>query len=276
VAVVQAGLEADRLPAALDALADYGTFVQDTRRRVALALLYPGVVAIAAYVLFWVYVVLVTPTIIATLEFNPEKAPPLARTLRGIWETSAIWGPLVPIGLVLLLMFVSRVLASLSSLRGRVGGRFLGGGWFPGVAGMYVNLDRAQTTSLLGLLLKHEVPLPRALRMTGAAARSSTLAAACTRLADGVEHGRSLRSLVDHDPPLPPLLARLFASGEASGRLSEALSQASLIYRRRALRRADWLKMVLPPVLVVLIGGGVTLLYALSLVIPLRVMWSGF
>jgi type II secretory pathway component PulF len=141
---------------------------------------------------------------------------------------------------------------------------------------MYVNLDRAQTTALLGLLLKHSVPLPRALRLTGAAARSSSLAAACGQLADGVEHGRSLRSLIDHDGRLPPLLARLFASGESSGRLSDALAQASLIYRRRALRRADWLQMVLPPVMVLLIGGGVTLLYALSLVIPLRVLWSTF
>lgn len=275
VAVVEAGLEADRLPAALDALADYGAVVQDTRRRVLLALLYPGLVAIVAYALFWLYVVLVIPTIVTTLEFSPEKTPPLAKTLRAIWETSGVWGPLVPIALVLLLMFASRLLASASSLRGRVGGRILGGAWFPGVTGMYADLDRSQTSALLGMLLKHGIPLPRALRLTAAATRSSNLSSACSRLADGIEQGRPLRSLVEHDVRLPPLMARLFASGDATGHLSDALSQASLIYRRRALHRADWLRMFLPPVMVVLIGGGVTLLYALSLIIPLKTMWIG-
>jgi type II secretory pathway component PulF len=275
VAVVEAALEANRLPAALDALAEYGAVVQDMRRRVTLALLYPGIVAVFAYVLFVFFILKVTPTIIATLELSPSNVIPLMQFLEMLWQSSSVWVPLAPIAIILLLTFVSRVLSAAANVRVDSGGGFLNGTWFPGVTGLYADLDRSQSAGLLGLLVDHGIPLPRALRLTAAATRSSRLSGICGRLATGIEQGQSLRTLIEQEDHLAPLIARLFAAGEQEGRLGAALAQAATIYRRRAMRRADWLRTILPPVLVTVVGGGITLLYALTLFLPLRSLWMG-
>jgi type II secretory pathway component PulF len=275
VAVVEAALEAQQLPQALDALVEYGSAVQDLRRRVMLALLYPALVAVFAYGLFCLFVVQVTPVILETLELAPESAQFPLRAIQFVRDTALLWIPLLPVLGVAVLWIVSRGLAALSSVR-LDSGSVLNGAWFPGVTGLYADLDRSQTTGLLGLLLDHGVPLPRALQLTGAATRSPSLAGACARLAAGVEQGRSLKSLVENERQLPPLMVRLFRAGESEGRLSDALAQAATIYRRRAVRRAEWLRTILPPAMVALVGGGITLLYALTLFLPLKSLWMGF
>lgn len=274
IAVVEAALETNRLPEALDALVEHGAAVQDLRRRFALALLYPSIVVVMAYVLFWVFVLKVTPTVIATLEMAPEKVGSPLRPLQAIWQAANDWWWLAPAGLVLLLLFLARVFAGAVNATATTG-RFFSGAWFPGVASVYADLDRSHVTGLLRLLVEHGVPLPRALRFAGAAAQSSSLRAVFERLAEGSEHGRSLRELVGRENSLPPLIGQLFTAGELEGRLSDALAQASTIYRRRAVRRADWLRTVLTPVLVTVIGGGVTFLYGASLFVPLRGLWFG-
>src|SRR5581483_4576583 len=119
------------------------------------------------------------------------------------------------------------------------------------------------------------VPLPRALRFAGMASQSAALRSVFSRLADGTEHGHSLQDLISRESRLPQLMSQMFLAGERENRLADALAQTSVIYRRRAIRRAEWLRTILTPVLVALVGGGVTLLYGTALFLPLRGLWFG-
>jgi len=275
VAVVEAALEANRLPDALDAVVEHGTAVQDLRRRIALSLLYPSLVVVLAYGLFWLFVLKVTPTVIATLELAPEKIAFPMSLLRQVWQAANTWWWLAPLGFALLLVFLARLLLAATNVLPAYGHGFFGGAWIPGVSRVYADLDRAQVTGLMRLLVERNIPLPKALRLAGAAAESPRLRGALMRLAEGSEHGVALQELVEDEPRLPRLISALFMAGEREGHLADALAQAATIYRRRATRRADWLKTVLTPMLVTLIGGGVTMLYGAALFIPLRGLWLG-
>jgi type II secretory pathway component PulF len=60
----------------------------------------------------------------------------------------------------------------------------------------------------------------------------------------------------------------MLRSGERQGSLVASLRQVQSVYRRRALHRVEWFKVLLPTFLTAVIGSSV-LLYALALWLPL-------
>lgn len=273
-AVIEAALAADRLPEALEAVVQFGRTVQDLQRRIVQALIYPALVAVLAYLFFCLFVSFEVPALLSTqrvFRFDPGVVFPI---LEWLYRTSPIWMLWTP-PLVLLTLFV---LAQLSAGVSGQSRSVVDAGWsglwrctwVPGVARTYADLDCANTAGLLALLLEHGLPLPRALRLTGAATHSFRLQRACTELANGVEEGRDLRELVRAQHTWPPLFAELLTAGAADSQLPAALRQASVAYGRRAQRRADWIRKFVPVLLTFVGGGTITLLYALALFAPLR------
>jgi hypothetical protein len=73
---------------------------------------------------------------------------------------------------------------------------------------------------------------------------------------------------------LPPLWRSLFlSSGGSTAELAAGLGQVADVYSYRASSRAEFLARVVPVVLVCVIGGGITFLYANALFIPLAELW---
>ncbi len=273
-AVIEAAMAADRLPEALDGLVQFGRTLQETRRQIGLALIYPTIVAVVAYGLFILFAVVVIPE--AVLRWDPMS--PLQAWLLpvcgAVRETSVWWIPLVPAVIFTGLMLASRFGRSSTDTEFvalEPGGRgFLAGTWIPGVPQLYRDLDRAHTSQVLGFLLQHGVPLPRSFRLVAQMTGSRSLAAAYERLAAGADLGRALASDVHFEPRLPTLIAQLLRAGAVDSALPAALQKASEIYYRRARRRAAWMRSTLAPVFAVAIGGTVTVLFTIALGLPLR------
>ena len=66
----------------------------------------------------------------------------------------------------------------------------------------------------------------------------------------------------------PPFLRWALLHSEATTGRARALRMAADIYRQAAKRREERLRIVAPMVVCVVLGGGVTLLYGLSLFVP--------
>ena len=66
----------------------------------------------------------------------------------------------------------------------------------------------------------------------------------------------------------------MLRSGEENGKLNETLKLAADVYEKRASRRAELLRVVLPVLLTVFIAGSVTLLYGLVLFAPIRELYD--
>jgi len=82
----------------------------------------------------------------------------------------------------------------------------------------------------------------------------------------------------DQTPPMqhmPPLLRWAIWHADDSVGRSRALRMAADLYRNSAERRTSRLRVLAPVVTCVVIGGGVTLLYALALFIPVAQMIQG-
>ena len=175
--------------------------------------------------------------------------------------TLPLWGPIPVVGLAWLCHrlvsrqpstddWLDRVCAPLS--------------WLPWMRPALQDARSAGVARLTALLLEHDVPLAESLRLAAGAAGNRRLRRAVEPPGDAATSDR-------RKPSLPPLLewAITHPSDQAATRERiDSLRLAADVYHTRAEWRLQQLQRWIPVVALVVVGGGVTLLYFLSVFGP--------
>lgn len=277
LATVEAALRADQLPAALVALTDYGRTSEDIGQRIRLALLYPRIVTGFAYVLFCLLVGWIFPRYYHELiqEYGVE-VPWVMEVLLGFSRNLRTL--FIPLPLILIVgglglkLWISGIVGSDYLPRSDRWQLYRQGFWLPGVRKTYDDVEASLASGLLSLLVRHEVPLAEALRLVAPTSSSKRLAEGLDLCATAIQSGADLRGLRSIRE-LPILLRETLVSLATTNRLVDGLDQAAIVYHRRAIRRSEWLRTMLPTLAIVVIGGGVAFVYCLSVVLPMRWMY---
>ena len=271
-AVMEAGLSSGRLPEALESLAASGQVIQETRRRIFLAVLYPLICAVVGYVLFCGFLWVIIPQMIEAAEFFRFPMVWPIQAAKVVYQHRAYVTMVVPSAI--LAVAVVTLLLRHSLTRG-LWQWIVSFRWVPGVAGIRRSQNWAQFTELMAMQLEQSAPLPRAFLL---AAESTDDARwqresrdICAELVQGVSLAVALRSVVS----LPPLASWMIATGELQGTLVPTLRQLSDMYRRRALRQAANLKTWLPVMITIGVTGTIGLVYGLMFFIPMRALLTG-
>ena len=264
-AVVEAGLRTGRLPAALESLATSMRQTADARRSVTVAALYPLLILAVAWGLFAFFAHSIAPRMVSLFaDFNVPGRDALAHLVRwGVW--AGIWGPLLPIVLLLLAGAWWYGSARANMAEPRWAAMLLG--WLPWMRPTLRSSHAATFAEILAVLIESRVPLDEALVLAGEASGNRQTRAAAARMASAIARGEPNGGNAKH-AGFPPLLTWLMVSGQAHGALLPALKHAAETYRRRAVRQADLARVFLPVLLTLAIGGTATLCYALMLFIP--------
>jgi general secretion pathway protein F len=265
-AVVEAGAQSGKLPVALEGLARYVRGYSEARAAIGLALWYPVHVLALAYALFLGLLYVVVPRFIAAFDSLRLPEPAALKWLGWLRETAHYWWPAGPIVLVLLLI---------AWLRSGTAGQFRSPNWmwlrhFPWMKSILANYEAANFSELLALLLENNMPYPPALVLAADSTGNPQLAEGARQLADALKRGEgsaaALRRLDERS--MLPMLRWVLATGQQQGSLVGALHNLAELYRKRAKYLAEKLSILLPSILTLLIGGSVTLLYGLTVFLP--------
>ncbi len=287
-AALQAGMKSGRLSEVLASLSDLTMRVASLRRRLHLSLVYPLIVFLLAYALFTLFLWYVVPQIERTTELFRLPQSAVLRLLQGLHDTLPFWGweiPAVLLGLPLLSWLVRvlwgvnpivavhrwvvSALASMASVVSPATARRLHESWGDGALTGLRAARRAQYANLLAMLIDAEVPLPEALRLAGDACEDRELQSASQQVARQVEQGQSLTAALKESPGFPSLMSWMMGVGQAQSSLGASLTQLATVYEQRAQLRMDWIRRLVPPLVVTLFGGSITLIYGLALFLPL-------
>ena len=269
-AVVEAGAQSGRLPIALEGLARYVRGYADARSAIGLALWYPLLVVSLAYALFLGMLTLVGDKMVPTADLLGLGATSPFHWLAWLYESMPYWWPVGPILLLVLLIAWVR---SGSASRFQAGTR----SWlciFPWMRSILANYETANFSELLGLLLEHRVPYPRAIVLAADSTGDARLSRGARQLAEAISRGESAASAlgrIDRKTFLP-MMRWVLATGQEQGSLVAALHNLAGVYRTRARYQADKLSVFLPTILMIAIGASATLAYGLALFIPLSNM----
>lgn len=264
-AVVEAGMRSGRLSVALEGLAESSQRTAELRRVTRAALVYPLLVAFAAYGLFIFSVTRFQPLLGQTYtalrlpenKFNVE--------LIKVGHTAAIWGPAVALSAMVLIGFWWH-----RSKRANLDGNVF---WRRSPFARLKQYGRTATfADVLALLIEHQTPLDQSLVLAAEASGDRELSTASHALADEIRRGGTGDAIRERLAGFPPLLGWLLAnSSQQLAPLATALHNTAEAYRRRALGLDTWLRWYLPMMLTMVIGGIAVVLFAISLFAP----WFG-
>ncbi|MFM7359788.1 MAG: type II secretion system F family protein [Actinomycetota bacterium] len=274
-AAVAAGLKTGRPALMLEMLGAYAGDVIELRAGIAQAMAYPVAVMATALVLLaggmQIFLERYLEAAVIGLGVMPGEA--LLRFL--LWNRDYSWWVFVPAGMfagVLLLWLIS---GRAASLRFRGPERLLL--LLPGLGKIVEDLQNYTLTRMLSLLLQHELALPDALTLAGAAAGSVRLERACRGVALEVSQGQTAAGPGSAAAAaLPPLLrASLAQTAGHEQRLAIRLQSTAGFYRQRYERGMLWLRLLMPAVLLLVLGGGCALAYGLLIFWPILELYHG-
>lgn len=268
-AVIEAGQKAGRLPDALGSVARHARTLQDVRRRVSLALIYPGLLLITAYYLFQIFVGRLIPLMIATASDHGGKVSGTMSVIQTIANTVDTLGHIPPAILGLLLLwwlFAGRIVSPGSGIIGP------GLNWVPGMGKTLRQFRLATFCELSAVLLEQEVPVPRSLRLAAAASGDTRLVDDVERIAGAIEKGDSPTAAIEAARGFPPFMRWSLDRAARQGAWPASLRQLAETYQRRAESRAGWFKLLFPTIVVLVVGGTAVALYCVSVFIPLSQM----
>ena len=259
------------MPAALEAISNYARELIDLRRRITLALLYPFIVVVLAYLLFGVFIVQMVRRFRETYEVFRLPLHWSLEMLSLVTEWVAQWWWIPPLCLVAVVVWWmttggARMLTFSGAARPLA--------WIPYVGRISRYFQYANFADLLALMVEHQVPLPEGLRLTAEATGDARLRRSGRELAETIERGEPMGGYGHRRFGFPPFLYWVLTCGQTAAGMAKLLRHAASIYRRQGVNLSHWLKIVFPIVAAVVIGGGVTLLYTLTLFGPLAQLWN--
>jgi general secretion pathway protein F len=266
-AVVQAGLRAGRLPAALEAVAASARRLADTRRAVLVAVTYPLLILLVAWGCLIFFTRMVAPSLASMfLSFHvPGYRFVAALTSMGRW--AGYWGPVFP---VIVALFLAMWWFASTRANTLYSSTVWPLGWLPLVGPMLRCSQTAAFLDILALLVENHTPLDQAVLLAGEASGDPRTMHSAERLADALRQGRTQAAA--GEPAFPPLVSWLMLAAGRDDALLPALRHAASAYHRRARHQSDLVRVVLPVALTVVVGGSITALFALSLFIPYTTM----
>jgi general secretion pathway protein F len=262
--LVAAGEASGQLPRVLSRLADYLDERQQMRSRRSLALIYPAIVTAVALVVVGALLVYVLPQVIQVFQHAHQQLPILTRALIAFSVfLQATW--IAWVALAVALGVGLRMALARAGSRAAIH-RFL---WrAPAVGRILRHLDAARLAATLSILVGSRVPILQALDAGTGVMRLVPMREALATAARGVREGMPLARALGATQAFPPVMVHLIASGEASGRLDEALERAARQQQNDiALRLAAFAALFEPAMILAM--GGVVLVIVLAILLPI-------
>lgn len=266
VAVVRAGQARGELAHALRSLADRHTRTGELAGKLASALAYPAIVAVAGVAVVVFLALGPLPRLVGILEQAGVDPPALTAAVIGLGEAlSRWWAIIVAIAVSSLLLTAWSVRAISTSERG-----------WPDVLRRLVpqavrGLALARLAGELQSMTRLGVPLTEALR---AAARTFhgpvalSLRTNLERVATRVEAGERLSQALDDPHWFADDIRRLIEAGETAGELPDLLERLADRLERRATRLTDRLAGLIEPAAIIMLAAMIGVI-VLSAVLPL-------
>lgn len=248
--VVIAGETSGRLAEALEMAAIWFTRSEALRGRLQTTLIYPCFVIVATLATLACFLLVIVPTLGQAFE-GVQTLPESTRALLRLSE----W--LAGDGALQLLIFVTLSVAAAASAPGRAafGALMDNIALAPWAFGIAPRLEFASFAGLAALSLDAGVPGAAAFASAAEGIRNKPIRERLARAAAAMRIGEPPAAAIERLVFPPRALARLMRVGEETGKLAEALKQASTLLASEAEQRLERLGAIAGPIVTLALGG---------------------
>lgn len=235
------------------------------------AMIYPAVIVVATVgigILMFVYVI---PSVLSVFDELKLKLPLATRILIFVSKFINAHGILLALGIIIA---ATALVAFSRTKKGKNFFHFiLLNLWIVGPIVKKVNLARFART--VSSLLKTDIPVIESFKITSTVLGNVHYRKACLNVAEKLEKGVPINSVLNDYPKLfPPLVTQMVAVGEKSGTLDVLLSELATFYEDEVSDITKNLSSIIEPILIVFLGGVVGLI-AFAVISPIYTLSEG-
>jgi general secretion pathway protein F len=263
-ATVAAGEQSGHLDLVLERLAEYTENRQMIQQKTLLALFYPTLLSLVAFLIVVGLLVYVVPQVVQVFSNLNQTLPLLTRILIIISDLLRQWG----IWLFFLLILLGVALRYLFSFEPALMWLHRLLLYLPLISRLERGANVARFTRTLSILTESGVPLLEALQITAQVVANRVLRQVVITATDKVREGSSLHDALKKSGLFPAMTVYLIASGEASGNLEQMLERAAIMQERELEALISVLLNLFEPLLI-LIMGAIVLTIVMAILMPI-------
>jgi len=235
------------------------------------ALIYPAFVLLTAFVVGFATVTFIIPKLTMVIEDMDVEVPWHTKLLInfGHFMESYWWAVLIIIfGVVLSILYYLKTDAGKKE-------------WdrikltLPVLGKMFNYLYITRFASNLTVLMDGGVPIVQSLMTVGDVVNNGVYKNIILRCAEEVKTGGNISTVLNYSDHIPPIMSKMVAIGEKTGKLSESLKSVGDFYEQEMDDTVKNLSVLIEPILIVALGIGVAIL-AFSVILPIYSMVQQF
>ena len=270
VSMIRAGEASGALPEVMQRLVKNMERMQETKEKVIMALVYPGIVLTAGSGTLIFAMSFVIPRFAIIFKELKSTLPLPTKILIGISDGLVHYGVFILAGLVIAVLLIRRWLKT-----------DLGIAWWhafqlriPLIRSIVYASNFAQFARTLGMLIGNGVSVLEALGIVERAIQNRVLSAEIRNARSRVTDGTTISVPLAAGKVFPPILTDMLAIGEETGDMSGALGHIARRYENELDRSVKIFTTVLEPILIVLMAVLVGFV-AISILLAVFDMTSG-
>lgn len=265
VNMVKAGEETGKLNETFLHLAEYLDRQYALTTKTRNALIYPVFVVVTFFAVMTLMMVVVVPKLSDIILDSGQDVPFYTKMVIGFSNFFVEYGFLFLIFIVLLGLWFWR-LAGTERGKETLDLMRLD---FPLFGKLYKKLYLSRIADNMDTMLSSGIPIVRAIDITSDVVGSRIYKRVLVEVADGVKSGMTFSiALEKHPEQIPGIMTQMVRVGEETGALGVILRTLSVFYKREVDGAVDTLVGLIEPVMIVVLGFGVTLLLV-SILMPI-------
>lgn len=263
-ATVAAGEQTGHLDAVLERLAEYAEKRQALQQKLSVAMIYPIILVLMAFVIITAMLTYVVPKVVGVFANIGAELPLLTRSLIATSDfLTGNWYWLVLI-ISAITFFTHRWLQN-PAARSRYHRLLLR---LPLIGRLTRGLNTARFARTLAILAGSGVPVLEALRISGQVVENIPMRHAVDEATSRIREGMGIARALGARKLFPPMTVHLIASGESSGQLEMMLERAADAQEREMETLLSTFLGLLEPALILFMGMMV-LLIVLAILLPI-------
>src|SRR3989344_254241 len=271
VNVIRVGEASGTLANNLSYLSDELKKSQDLKNKIRSAMVYPIIVMVATIVLTSFLIFSVFPKILPIFASLHIKLPVSTKILIAVSQFLLANGLYVLIGLIVFL--IAFRLSLLWRPMHKAFDRFIL--FLPVISRLTIDINAANFSRILGLLLKGGIKIVEAVGITGQTFNSLAYKDSMIGAAEEIKRGGRLSHFLSSERKIfPPLFSGLIALGESTGNLEDNLAFLSEYYKDEAEIKIHNLTTLIEPLLLLTMGLVVGFV-AISIITPIYQITQG-
>jgi type IV pilus assembly protein PilC len=270
VNMVHAGEESGNLNQTFLYLADYLDRSYELTAKTKNALVYPAFVIATFIVVMSLMLTMVIPKLSTVLTESGQEIPTYTKVVLAISSFLTTYGLFFLValiaGIIMLVRYGRTQQGSLAFARMRLELPYLGD--------LYAKLYLSRIADNLNTMLSSGIAMVRAIEVTSTVVGNEDYRQVLVKVSDDVKAGSSLSSALELHPQIPTILVQMVRVGEETGELGGILKTLAVFYKREVDNAVDTLVGLIEPIMIVVLGLGVSILLA-SVLVPIYNITAG-